>query len=262
MRSVNLKLDVRRVQMVAEQSRPFLPMLSRHEAETVVKFKALIEPFDKSGGLRLEKKGTDAELCIYEPIGLDWWTGDGMTPYKLKEQLAALRPFNKLAVKINSGGGDAFDGVTIFNVLRMLEEEVRVEIEGMAASAASVIAQSADPGLLRIHEAGFAMVHNAATGLFIFANKHVLREETDKLYDVLDKVDNVAADLYTARSGRPRGDWVDFMDRETYFTGKEAVEEKFADELISLSRETSQAASSKPAATMKRRDYELRLRSA
>lgn len=212
----------------------YLPWLSleRSDVETVTRIKAGSRPVMHT--IHCAKKGTQAELLIYEQIGLDWWTGEGMTPAKLQDQLNGLRPFDEVLVRINSPGGDVFDGMAIFNVLRMLPEPVAVEIEGMAASAASYIAQAANPGRLRIHETAQAMVHNAMGLLMMFDNADAIERDVTALVALLRKIDGQIADVYAARSGRKASEWAEMMAKETYLTGKQAVKEKFADELIPL----------------------------
>lgn len=214
----------------------FLPWLSlglsRDDVEMISRVKAGGRPNVRT--LRMAKEGDKAELLIYEQIGLDWWTGEGMTPGKLQDELNRLRPFSELKVRINSPGGDVFDGMAIFNVLRTLPEPVAVEIDGLAASAASYIAQAATPGQLKIHETAQAMVHNAMGGLMMFDNADAIERDAASLVAVLRKIDGQIADVYAARSGRPAVEWAAMMKKETFLTGKQAVDEKFADAVIPL----------------------------
>lgn len=215
----------------------YLPWLStigldRKDVEIVTRIKANGKPVMRS--IRCAKEGKRAELLIYEQIGLDWWTGEGMTPGKLQDELNRMRPFDELLVRINSPGGDVFDGMAIFNVLRTLPEPVAVEIDGLAASAASYIAQAADAGRLKIHESAQAMVHNAMGLLMMFDNADAIERDSLALVALLRKIDAQIADIYASRSGRPASAWSDMMRKETFLTGKQAVEEKFADELIPL----------------------------
>ena len=209
---------------------PWLAGINRDDVEMLSRIKARGE----SHPIRCAKQGTKAELLIYEQIGLDWWTGEGFTPARLQDEINRVRPFNELVVKINSPGGDVFDGMAIFNVLRSIKETVSVEIEGLAASAASYIAQAASRGQLKIHETAQAMVHNAMGGLMIFDNADAIERDSTALVALLRKIDQQIADVYAARSGRPANDWAKLMNAETFLTGKQAVAEKFADVLIPL----------------------------
>ena len=82
-----------------------------------------------------------ATISIYDVIGEDWWTGEGVTAKRIA---AALRAIGKepVTVAINSPGGDMFEGLAIYNLLREHEGEVNVKVLGLAASAGSVIASA------------------------------------------------------------------------------------------------------------------------
>lgn len=180
-----------------------------------------------------------AEVLLYDTIGFDFWTGGGFTPQGLSEQLDAMKPFENLVVRINSPGGQVFDGMTIFNILRRQDAKISVEVEGMAASAASYIAQAADKGELRISEAAQMMIHQAAGGIMMMGNADDLEAALDDytgLIDVLRKIDGQIANIYAARSGRKPETWQKLMKAETYFTGQEAVDAKLADATISTKR--------------------------
>lgn len=208
--------------------------LSDDNIAQIIRVKAETTPRGKFSAKKTSNG--EAELLIYEEIGLNWWTGQGMTPKKLADELDAMKPFDKLVVRINSPGGDVFDGVAIFNILLRQEAKMRVEIEGIAGSAASFIAQVADKGELCISEAGMAMVHFAMGGLMVFANKKIIRKEADMMCEILDKIDNQIAGIYANRSGRKVGEWLAMMEEETWLTGEEAVAAKFADVVLSTVR--------------------------
>lgn len=209
--------------------------LVRQDVDLVLKMKAGL-PRTAAKHIRCAKENKVAELFIYEQIGLDWWTGEGMTPSRLHDELESVRPFDELLVRINSPGGDVFDGMAIYNVLRKMPERVTVEVEGLAASAASYIAQAASAGQLRIHETAQAMVHNAMGMMMAFDNADAIENDTAALVALLRKIDGQIADVYAARSGKPASYWKDLMNKETFLTGKEAVDAKFADKLIPLEK--------------------------
>lgn len=227
MKATNLFADYR--QLLADSG------LNEEESDRVVHFRAAQEK--KFGTIRMKKDSDDAATVeIYETVGFDFWTGEGCTPKKMLEELEAMKPFNKLTVRINSPGGSVYDGLTILNILRRQDCKMVVEIEGIAASAASFIAQVADPGELHISEAGMLMVHRAMGGLMIFDNHKGIREEAIKLADVLEKIDGQIANIYATRSGRRQETFLKLMDEETWFTGEEAVEAKLADKTFATTR--------------------------
>jgi ATP-dependent protease ClpP protease subunit len=205
---------------------------SAEQAELIARWRAG-KP-QRAGSFRLEATTVGGEksvdLLLYDFIGFDPWSGGGHTPKALIEQLEAAKPFDRITMRINSPGGDVFDAVTMLNILRRQQAKISVEVEGLAASAASFLAQAADPGELRVSEAGMFMVHRA------FA---VVMGNTKDMLDmagVLEKMDGQIADIYAGRSGRRQATWLDYMDAETWFIGREAVEAKLADKVIPAQR--------------------------
>lgn len=164
--------------------------------------------------------GEDATITIYDVIGEDFWTGGGVTAKRVS---AALRTIGKrdVTVKINSPGGDLFEGIAIYNLLRKHEAKVSVEVLGWAASAASIIAMAGDEIAMGLGT--FMMVHNA-WGLVV-GNRHDMREAAG----LFDEFDGAIADIYEARTGAERDAIVALMDAETFMNGKTAVEKGFAD---------------------------------
>jgi len=161
----------------------------------------------------------DATISIFDVIGEDGWTG-GVTANRIS---AALRSIGNrdVIVRINSPGGDMFEGIAIYNLLRTHPAKVTVEVLGWAASAASIIAMAGD--VIRMGLGSFMMVHNA-WGLVI-GNRHDLREAAS----LFDGFDAALADIYEARTGIDRVGIERLMDAETFMTAAQAVEYGFAD---------------------------------
>lgn len=159
-------------------------------------------------------------ITMFEVIGEDWWSGGGVTAKRVS---AALRSIgNKdVKVKINSPGGDMFEGIAIYNMLRSHPAKVTVEVLGWAASAASIIAMAGDE--IRMGLGTFMMVHNA-WGVVV-GNRHDMREAAT----LFDGFDSAIADIYEARTGMKRKDIEKLMDAETFMGPSEAVEKGFAD---------------------------------
>ena len=159
-------------------------------------------------------------ISIYDVIGEDFWTGGGFTA---KRAAAALRSIGKhpVTVKINSPGGNMFEGIAIYNILREHPERVTIDVMGMAASAASVIAMAGDE--IRMGLGTFVMIHNA-WGLVI-GNRHDMREAAD----LFEGFDGALVDIYEARTGRERAEVEKLMDAETFLSPSQAIEQGFAD---------------------------------
>lgn len=161
-------------------------------------------------------------ISIYDVIGEDMWTGGGFTA---KRAASALRSIgnNPVTVKINSPGGDMFEGIAIYNLFRDHPAKVTVEVMGIAASAASIIAMAGDRITMGLGT--FMMVHNA-WGLVI-GNRHDMREAAT----LFDSFDGALADIYEARTGLKRSDVETLMDAETFMGPSEAVDKGFADDV-------------------------------
>ncbi len=174
---------------------------------------------------------SDNTISILDPIGEDWF-GDGVTAKRIS---AALRNIGKkdVVVSINSPGGDYFEGLAIYNLLREHPAKVTVKIVGIAASAASVIAMAADE--VQIARAGFIMIHN--TWVVAVGDRHALRD----VADWLEPFDVTATDIYAARTGLDENEIGRMLDRETWIGGAEAVEKGFADSLLSADEIESKA---------------------
>lgn len=165
------------------------------------------------------KKEESNEVAILSEIGPSEW---GYTDAKsVKERLDAIGKKKDIVVLLNTPGGDAFEGIAIYNLLREHQGKVTVNVLGLAASAGSIIAMAGDQ--IRMHEASQLMIHSA-WGLVI-GNKQDLRD----LANVLDKLDASIAGLYADRTGIPTEKVKALMDAETWMNADEAVEEKFAD---------------------------------
>lgn len=176
-----------------------------------------------NAGIRAAESKDDRTISVYDVIGYDYWTGEGVTA---KRVAGALRNMGAgpVTVNINSPGGDMFEGLAIYNLLREHDGEVTVKILGLAASAASVVAMAGDT--VQIARAGFLMIHNA--WVIAMGNRNDLREYAD----TLEPFDRAMADIYAARTGQDQKAMAKLMDAETWIGGNDAIEEGFADELL------------------------------
>jgi len=188
----------------------------------------------------------DATISIFDVIGEDGWTGGGVTAKRIS---AALRSIGNrdVIVRINSPGGDMFEGIAIYNLLRTHPAKVTVEVLGWAASAASIIAMAGD--VIRMGLGSFMMVHNA-WGLVI-GNRHDLREAAS----LFDGFDAALADIYEARTGMARVEIERLMDAGTFMTAAQAVECGFADVVddAEIHPETNASAPIRPEIQARRR---------
>ena len=162
-------------------------------------------------------------ISVYDVIGQDYWTGEGVTA---KRVASALRAMGKgpVTVNVNSPGGDMFEGLAIYNLLREHDGEVTVKVLGVAASAASVVAMAGDT--VQIARAAFFMVHNA--WVVAVGNRHDLIE----IAATLKPFDDAMASIYAAKTGGELKAMAKLMDAESWIGGESAIEQGFADELL------------------------------
>lgn len=162
-------------------------------------------------------------IDILDVIGQDFWTGGGVTAKIVQASLKNIGS-QDVVVNINSPGGDYFEGLAIYEVLRNHSAKVTVKILGVAASAASVVAMAGDE--IQIGRAGFMMIHN--TWVLAMGDRNALRE----VADWLEPFDQVSVDIYSSRTGLDPKEVTQMLDRETWIGGAEAVEKGFADEFL------------------------------
>lgn len=166
---------------------------------------------------------SDATISIFDPIGADFF-GEGVTAKRIAGALRSIGADKDVTVNVNSPGGDLFEGIAIYNLLREHKGNVSIKVLGLAASAASLIAMAGDD--IQIARAGFLMVHN--TWIMAVGNRHDMREFADRL----EPFDTAMADIYAARTGLEPKAVHRKMDAETWINGSAAVDEGWADSLL------------------------------
>lgn len=165
-------------------------------------------------------------VSIYEEIGFF-----GVSAGQFLADLAGIA--GDLDVHISSPGGDVFDAIAIFNTLKNRKGVVAITVDGIAASAASFIAQAASPGRLEMAPHSTMMIHDGfASGI---GNAADMRE----LADMLDAASDNIASIYAGRTGKPAAYWRDKMRATTWYTDREAVEDGLADRVTGLDGATN-----------------------
>jgi ATP-dependent Clp protease protease subunit len=137
-----------------------MPQARKHSEE---KFSERLAAGGHVRGVRAAKKNeAEGEIRIYDVIGVDFWTGEGVTAPDVAEQLATLKGVSRLNIYINSPGGDLFTGKTVYNQIARCPAHKVVHIDGIAASAASLIAMAGDE--IITEPGGTWLVHEVAMG--------------------------------------------------------------------------------------------------
>jgi ATP-dependent Clp endopeptidase proteolytic subunit ClpP len=168
---------------------------------------------------RIENAKSDAaEVWIYDEIG--YW---GTTADDFARALAEVDA-KSITLRLNSPGGSVFDGVAIYNALRSHPATVAVQVDGVAASIASVIAMAGDT--VTMGRGTRMMIHNPS-GLAM-GTAADMRE----LADLLDELAKDIAGFYSARAGGSVDQWRASMDAETWYSAQEAVDAGLADSVL------------------------------
>jgi ATP-dependent protease ClpP protease subunit len=162
-------------------------------------------------------------ISIFDYIGDDG-EGGGVTDKRIA---AALRQIGDkdITVEINSPGGNYFQGVAIYNLLRRHPKAVNVQILGIAASAASVIAMAGDE--IAIAHNAEIMIHEAM-GVFLGT-----KSDMAEAVETLQHIDDSMVSTYAARSGRAAEEFAEMiLGKDVYFRGQEAIDAGLADVLL------------------------------
>ena len=126
-----------------------------------------------------------------------------------------------ITIRLNSGGGDVFEGIEIYNYLKSLDNKVIIEVTALAASAASIIAMAGDE--IKMCTGSSMMVHEAST--IAWGNK----SDIQKVLNSLDAIDDSLVSIYAERTGADVETINNWIEEETWFTADEAIEVGLAD---------------------------------
>lgn len=171
-------------------------------------------------------------LSINGTIAEESWFDDDVTPKLFKDEL--LNGKGDVTVWINSPGGDCVAAAQIYNMLSEYSGKITVKIDGLAASAASVIAMAGDEVLMS--PVSMMMIHNPATIAF---GDH---EQMQKAIDMLSEVKESIINAYVIKTGQSRAKLSHLMDAETWMDATKAVELGFADGVIEKNNENEKSA--------------------
>jgi ATP-dependent Clp endopeptidase proteolytic subunit ClpP len=182
----------------------------------------------------IRNESDKAVVRIYDEIS--WW---GVTADDLASEIAKITA-SEIEVQINSPGGDVFDGLAIYNALRMHPARVTTRIDGLAASAASFIVQAGDHRV--IVQSAQMMIHEARGAVWGTA------DEIRQFADLVAQQNDVMAQLYAQRAGGDVEHFRELMTATTWFTDQQALDEGLVDELYVPPRQEA-STKTRPAAT-------------
>ena len=205
------------------------------QATAVPKFWNVVNVNDDEGEITLY-----GDVVSQQPV--DWWTGEEVpglfiTPEGFMEDLAAVKDKSRITVKLNSCGGDLYTGIAIHNALKALSGEVNIVVEGIAASAASVIMCAGDT--VTVYPGSLVMIHGVSVMLWDWMNIQDMKQ----MIKGMDASERAVAEIYNAKTGIETDTLRSMMTKETWLTGREALEKGFADTLKEGEEELSMSMS-------------------
>ena len=218
----------RKLRVFAKARPGAMPLPARRDVSAFTKPQVFDKWADDAAGVRALERG-DNVITMFDVVGEDYWSGGGITAKKVAAQLRAIG--GPVEVQINSPGGDMFEGIAVYNVLREHPHAVTVKVMGMAASAASIIAMAGDT--VEIAAASFLMIHNC--WVLAMGNRHDMREAAE----FLEPFDAAMVEVYSARSGVSAEEIGKWMDAETFMSGSQAIDRGFADALLAADKITT-----------------------
>ncbi len=201
------------------------------------RFRGKVEPVNGIRASVLEDESTTTGIAVmrlYDPI--DSWGGDwGVSAKEFAQALNALpEDTEEIRLHINSPGGEVWEAIAILNQLRSHKAKIVAHVDGIAASAASVIAAGASETIMGRNAT--AMVHDAWG--FAIGNAADMTDTAT----MLDKISNNLASIYADKSGGTAEEWRDIMRAETWFNADEAVEAGLADRVAPVEQEDQEKA--------------------
>lgn len=167
------------------------------------------------------------EIILYGTVGEDLFGTDYFTASQVRADLKGKK--GPLKVRLNSGGGIASEGQAIYHILKDYPGFVTIEVEGVAASAASLIAMAGDKIIMRA--GAWMLVHDPAS---MFTNGRGTADDHQGAASMLNKIGTGYAEIYAGRTGKSVEAVREIMRAETVYTGAEAVAAGFADEVEDL----------------------------
>ncbi len=174
--------------------------------------------------------GGGAELLLYGDISQTSWWGDEVTPKQFAEELAALGDVSEITVRINSGGGDVFAAQTIGNLLEDHKAFVTAKLDGLCASAATVVACHCNK-VVAANDNTY-MVHPVKVGI----SGYLEAKQLEVWVEAIKTIRETILDLYVRKTGRDKDEVAGWMDNTSWWTAQQAMENGFVDELADGTR--------------------------
>jgi ATP-dependent Clp protease, protease subunit len=196
---------------------------------------------------RVAAKASDpVNVYVYDAIGFDPWSGEGIGAKQVADQLDAAKgaPLN---IRVNSPGGWVTEGIAIYNLIRTYSGPKTVTVDGIAASIASVIALAGDKVVT--NEGAVWMVHEPMAWIMAMGTESDLDEAHAAAKAELSKGKQIITDIYTAETGRTAGEIQKWMADETWMSAQESLERGFSDEVFEIAEPADEPAAARVTVT-------------
>lgn len=195
-------------------------------------FEGEAKPHEPFWTVKNAAEGAEPEIELYGYISEYSWYEDDITPKKFKDDLYSAGAGGPITIRLNSYGGDVVAASLMSAIIRDYPGKVTVQIDGVAASAATVVAMAGD--LVRIQNTGYFMVHDPSV-VFMLAQLNI--EELTRLANSLSAVKEGIVNAYEVKTGLSRTRLAKLMTDETWMDAKKALDLGFVDEVLpSLSK--------------------------
>ncbi len=188
------------------------------------------EPFWR---FRNAAEGEEPEMELYGFISEYSWWGDEVTPKVFKDDLYKNGKGGPITIRLNSNGGDVIAASVMRSIISEYPGRVTVKVDGIAASAATVVAIAAD--VVMMQESAYFMIHDPAVALLAWLNI----EDLAQLLDELKTIKAGIVDAYETRTGMSRDRIAKLMTAETWFSAREAKAAGFIDDVITVGKVAS-----------------------
>ena len=169
----------------------------------------------------------EPEMELYGYISEYSWFDDDVTPKMFKEELYKFGNNGPITIRMNSGGGDLIAASVMRTIITDYPGHVTVKIDGLAASAATIVALAGDQ--IKMQESAYFMIHDPAVS-FLFATLNV--EDVARLYFEMKSIKSGIVDAYETRTGLHPDKLARMMTNETWMSAREAQSYGFVDEVL------------------------------
>lgn len=194
-------------------------------------FEGNAKPHERFWSLNNQVEEADPEILFYGIISEYSWYDDDITPKMFRDDLNKIGKGGPVTIRLNSPGGDMIAASVIRSILMEYPGKITIKIDGMAASAATILAIAGDE--IQMVDTAFFVIHDPFYSFFL-ANINI--DMMESLLDSLWSAKSALLDAYEKHTGLERDRISEFMKKETWFTAQEAIDYGFVDKLLETNK--------------------------